>query len=84
MAMQYCKVEYLSFGFQTIPWTPGKFSQKVSRSVIFAAQDESIKTTKIMCLENLALYGNSANPLTRKVSGDTSLNPCLYRKVLKP
>ena len=40
--------------FHTIPQTPGKFS----RSLIFAVRDGSAKTAKIMCLENLALYGN--------------------------
>ena len=45
-------MELLSFCFQTIPQTPWKFSWKVLRSLIFAVRDESVKTTKIMCLEN--------------------------------
>ena len=35
--------------------TPGKFSRKVSRNLIFGVRNES---AKIMRLENLALYGS--------------------------
>ena len=35
-----------------------QFSQKVLRSLIFMLWEESAKSTKIMCFENLALYGS--------------------------
>ena len=49
-------LEKLSSCFHTIPRSPGKFSRKVSRSLIFAVRDESVKTAKILHLENLVLY----------------------------
>ena len=47
-----------SYCFVSRPY-PKQFSRKVLRSLTSAVQDESMKTTKIMHLKNLALYGIS-------------------------
>ena len=42
--------------------------RNISLSLIFAVREESAKTTKIMCLENLVLYGSLIPRLSASIS----------------